>query len=89
MKEKNNADHTASSPKVLYDLFATVNHKGTLNQGHYVANVKCDNHWFSCNDAFVTNAGVGNGEKEVLSSEGAYMLFYKKKDRSENYKTNT
>lgn len=80
VKEKSKREHNASSPKVLYDLFATVNHKGSLHQGHYVANVKCGNRWFLCNDAFVTNAGEGNGEKEVLSSEGAYMLFYQRRD---------
>ena len=73
--EINKEGQSASSPRILYDLFATVNHKGTLNQGHYIANVKCGNRWFSCNDAFVTNAD----ENEVLSSEGAYMLFYQKK----------
>jgi len=70
----------ADSPKVLYDLFATVNHKGTLNQGHYTSNVKCGNHWYHCNDAFICDAGEGNGEKEVLLAEGAYMLFYRRKD---------
>lgn len=70
----------AESPKVLYDLFATVNHRGTLNQGHYTSNVKCGKHWYHCNDAFVCDAGEGNGEKEVLLAEGAYMLFYLRKD---------
>ena len=77
-----------SSPKVLYDLFATVNHSGTLHQGHYVANVKVDEHWFHCNDAFIshsdsatgcsddTTTAVAGGEKEVLESDSAYILFY-------------
>jgi len=69
----------AESPKVLYDLFATVNHKGTINQGHYVAHVKSGSCWYLCNDAFVATSGVGDGEKAVLSSEGAYMLFYQKR----------
>lgn len=79
VKDRNNGEHSAKSPKVLYDLFGTVNHKGTLHQGHYVANVKSGEQWYSCNDAFVTTAGEGNGEREVLSSAGAYMLFYIKK----------
>ena len=78
--DSNEIDVDAESPKVLYDLFATVNHRGTLNQGHYTSNVKCGNHWYHCNDAFVCDAGEGNGEKEVLLAEGAYMLFYLKKD---------
>ena len=72
-------DHCADNPQILYDLFATVNHRGTLHQGHYTANVKCDNCWYLCNDAHITTAGVGDGEAEVLSSEAAYMLFYRRK----------
>ena len=64
------------SPTVLYDLFGTVNHKGSLNQGHYVANVKSGEQWYNCNDAHISKAGEGNGEKAVLQSDGAYMLFY-------------
>jgi len=70
---------SANSPKVLYDLFATVNHTGTLHQGHYFANVKVGDKWYRCNDAFVAEAGQGDGEKEVLGSEGAYILFYKRR----------
>jgi len=79
VKDKTNGENSAGSPKVLYDLFGTVNHKGSLHQGHYVANVKSGNCWYTCNDAFVSTAGKGDGAKEVLSSEGAYMLFYMKK----------
>jgi ubiquitin C-terminal hydrolase len=79
--ENKSEDQCASNPQIFYDLFATVNHRGTLHQGHYTAYVKCGDSWYLCNDAFVTNAGVGDGEKEVLSSEGAYMLFYQKKKR--------
>lgn len=60
----------------MYDLFGTVNHEGSLNQGHYIANVKCGNTWYSCNDAFISLAGKGDGEAEVMSSAGAYMIFY-------------
>ncbi len=79
-KDRDSNQLDADSPKVLYDLFATVNHRGTLNQGHYTSNVKAGKHWYHCNDAFVCDAGEGNGEKEVLAAEGAYMLFYQRKD---------
>jgi ubiquitin carboxyl-terminal hydrolase 22/27/51 len=68
------------SPKILFDLFATVNHRGTLNQGHYTANVKCGDRWYSCNDALITTLCDGDGEKEVLSSEEAYLIFYQKRN---------
>ena len=64
------------STQVLYDMFATINHSGTLHQGHYISNVKVNRKWYHCNDVFKGEAGDGNGEKEVLESEGAYMLFY-------------
>ena len=78
-KEKVSNLIDAESPKMFYDLFATVNHRGSLNQGHYTSNIKCGDHWYHCNDEFVCHAGEGNGEKEVLEAEGAYMLFYLRK----------
>ena len=66
-------------PNVLYDLFGTVNHFGTLQSGHYVANVKVDEQWYHCNDAHVSLAGEGTGEADVLSSDGAYLLFYQQR----------
>lgn len=64
------------NPEVLYDLFGTVNHNGTLNQGHYVSNVKVNERWYHCNDAYV----VHTKEEEVLKSEGAYILFYMRRN---------
>ncbi len=75
-KQPENSDGGANCPKVLYDLFGIVSHKGTLNQGHYMCRVKCGEHWYNCNDSFVSKAGEGTGEKAVLQSDGAYMLFY-------------
>lgn len=57
---------------MLYDLFASANHTGTLHQGHYVANVKVGSEWFHCNDAHVSRYD----ENDVLYSDGAYVLFY-------------
>lgn len=63
---------TCSYPRVLYDLYGTVNHTGTLHQGHYVSHVLVKNQWYYCNDAHVSMSK----EEEVLNCEGAYMLFY-------------
>lgn len=73
-EKSNQAD--ATMPEVLYDLFATVNHFGNLQSGHYVTNVKVDQRWYHVNDAQVEYAGSGSGEAEVLQKEGAYLLFY-------------
>jgi ubiquitin carboxyl-terminal hydrolase 22/27/51 len=68
----------ATNAEVLYDLFGTVNHFGNLQSGHYVTNVKVDNKWYHINDAHVSYASLnnGDGEAEVVVSEGAYLLFY-------------
>jgi len=74
--ETRNSNGGADSPKVLYDLFGIVNHKGSLNQGHYMCRVKFGEHWYNCNDSFVSKAGEGTGENDVRQSDDAYMLFY-------------
>jgi ubiquitin carboxyl-terminal hydrolase 22/27/51 len=66
----------AAEPRVLYDLFGTVNHIGNMQSGHYVTNVKVADQWYHCNDAHIGRAGVDNGEEAVLKNEGAYILFY-------------
>jgi ubiquitin carboxyl-terminal hydrolase 22/27/51 len=68
----NASDDNGTSPLVLYDLFGTANHTGTLHQGHYVANVKVGSDWYHCNDQMVSRYD----ENDVLCSEGAYVLFY-------------
>ena len=79
MPLEESTNSTTTSPECLYDLFGTVNHVGSLESGHYVSNVKVDGTWFHCNDAHVSRAGVGDGEAAVLSNEGAYVLFYAKR----------
>lgn len=72
-----NQETPAANSQVFYDLYGTVNHIGSMQSGHYVTNVKVDNIWYHCNDAHVSRAGEGDGEKEVLQhGAGAYVLFY-------------
>jgi len=59
-------------PKILYDLFGTVNHVGNMQSGHYVANVRIDEKWYHCNDQHISYEKEGS----VLKAEGAYVLFY-------------
>jgi len=75
----NGAEEDASSPSILYDLCGTINHSGTLFQGHYVSNVKVNDDWYSCNDSEVHRFSKENAETEVLKSEEVYMLFYMRK----------
>jgi ubiquitin C-terminal hydrolase len=58
-----------------YDLYAVVEHEGTVNRGHYTAMIKVDGKWVAVNDARVANR---IDESRVLSNN-AYMLFYRLK----------
>ena len=62
-----------------YDLFAVVNHIGTLNSGHYTAVAKnyVDNEWYEFNDHQVTK--VSKHDSSKIISKDAYVLFYQKR----------
>lgn len=72
----NDARAPATEPRILYDLFGTVNHIGNMQSGHYVTNVKVKDQWYHCNDAHISRSGMASGEEAVLKGEGAYLLFY-------------
>ena len=72
MSAANDIPGNILKPEISYDLFATVNHFGNLQSGHYVTNVKVKQQWYHCNDSFVGFAS----EEEILRSDGAYLLFY-------------
>ena len=58
-----------------YSLVASINHSGTLDQGHYWAVVKDSNtgDWLSCNDKVVLKV-----LQHSLNNTTSYILFYKK-----------
>ena len=58
-----------------YSLVASINHSGTLDQGHYWAVVKDSNtgDWLSCNDKVVLTV-----PQHSLNNTTSYILFYKK-----------
>ena len=66
----------------LYDLFAVINHKGSLYQGHYTCYVKDrvrpgnSKLWYCCEDSFISETS----EEYVLKDDKtAYILFYEKR----------
>ena len=75
MMQKNN-------PIKKYDLFACINHIGTLHKGHYYCNVKQDNKWIKYNDSQVE-------EDDDINVSNIYILVYKANDdeyyRNKNY----
>lgn len=57
-----------------YELFAVVNHDGTMESGHYTCYIRHQhNQWFQCDDQIISRAPV----EKVLNSQG-YLLFYHK-----------
>ena len=58
-----------------YSLMASINHSGTLDQGHYWAVIKDLNsgEWLSCNDKVVLAVPLHS-----LNNSTSYILFYKK-----------
>jgi ubiquitin C-terminal hydrolase len=69
-----------------YQLFAVINHSGSINSGHYYSYLKLEQKdWFEFNDSIVKNI------KDISdSSESAYALFYIKQKyiNSKIYKFN-
>jgi len=72
-------ERTLGKNNTLYDLIGVVNHSGSLNGGHYVADCmnRDDKKWYHYNDSRVTSSPKGS-----LSSTGAYILFYLRRSSS-------
>ncbi|VDD87930.1 unnamed protein product [Enterobius vermicularis] len=77
-----NPDHSSSSVvtelltrnRNKYELFAVVNHDGTMESGHYTCFIRHQhNQWFQCDDQVISRVPV----EKVLDSQG-YLLFYHK-----------
>ena len=62
-------DKRASSSK--YDLFAMVEHIGTMDTGHYIAFVRRRGQWYRADDQLISAVP----ESHVFERRG-YMLFY-------------
>ena len=69
----NKEDPTLQHPPFNYELYGVTNHYGSLQSGHYTANVLSGNEWFNCADSRVGQLA----EKDVVSKYG-YMLYYKR-----------
>lgn len=68
-----NSSHNSKDIAGSYKLYGMSQHSGSLNGGHYVAQVRDmdDGQWYDCNDDY-----VGTIRSASLSSSSAYVLFY-------------
>ena len=61
--------------KYIYDLIGVCNHSGGINGGHYTSFSLTNNNWYMYNDTSVHLVKDPN----IIISNNAYCLFYKKK----------
>jgi len=66
------SNHESKSKAKSYMFYGMSKHSGSLNGGHYVADVKNidSKSWYDCNDSSVSSTKASN------SSSSAYVLFY-------------
>lgn len=73
--QKNSARMTVPSGVLMgqhkYSLTAVVKHSGSRTSGHYVAEVKHGNRWFSCNDASVKEV-----RRDRTPCSKVFLLFF-------------
>ena len=60
-----------SGKSAKFNLFAVINHAGTISSGHYTAFCKHGTQWYQFDDSRVTTLN----ENEIVTS-GAYVLFF-------------
>lgn len=60
---------------VSYNLIGIIHHYGSLNRGHYFADVKIDGNWFECDDDKVSTSTV---KLKGNQSKYAYILVYRR-----------
>uniref|UniRef100_A0A3B3C5X8 USP domain-containing protein n=1 Tax=Oryzias melastigma TaxID=30732 RepID=A0A3B3C5X8_ORYME len=73
--------HTINIPEnQTYEIYAFVEHFGSLRGGHYTATIKKEDRWFCFNDSSVSYLrDQPFQEHKSLKSQSAYLLFYKRK----------
>lgn len=68
------------SKPVKYNLFAVINHLGTMSAGHYYCFIKIEEKWFIFNDRKVEEID----ESKVITNR-AYILIYKENGKNTQY----
>jgi ubiquitin C-terminal hydrolase/ubiquinone/menaquinone biosynthesis C-methylase UbiE len=74
--QENEEDEGTSD--ISYSLYAIVNQIGSMEGGHYTANIKNGDDWWLCDDDDVEN--VEKTSKLLKDNKNAYVLFYHRKE---------
>lgn len=64
----------SSDSSIEFELFAVITHSGNLDAGHYVTYLRLSNHWYKCDDAWITRVN-----DDIVRSAQGYMMFYVQK----------
>ncbi|XP_039466103.1 ubiquitin carboxyl-terminal hydrolase 47-like isoform X2 [Oreochromis aureus] len=77
---KADVPQTLHLEKCTYELYAVVNHFGSLTGGHYTAEIKSyeNGQWYSFNDGRVESVKLFFAKENPLRSSTAYILLYRK-----------
>jgi len=72
-----------TTPPPVYELYGISNHYGSLLGGHYTAYAKNhrDNKWYNFDDSSVSQV-----QPEAVKTSAAYLLFYRLKEDSEDWR---
>ncbi|KAK5624019.1 hypothetical protein CRENBAI_019894 [Crenichthys baileyi] len=81
--------YTINIPE-MYELYALVEHFGTLKGGHYKAKIKPqdEDRWYEFNDSSVTLLHNMSHRNKSEKSRSAHLLFYRKKNTGSQDKEN-
>ncbi|KAK9696974.1 hypothetical protein RND81_08G007400 [Saponaria officinalis] len=71
------ANKNVSEPQ-LYELYALINHYGSMGSGHYTAHIKLldETRWYNFDDSHITAIN-----EDEVKTNAAYVLFYRRKKR--------
>ncbi|XP_005755775.1 ubiquitin carboxyl-terminal hydrolase 26-like [Pundamilia nyererei] len=77
---KADVPQTLHIEKYTYELYAVVNHFGSLTGGHYTAEIKSyeNGQWYCFDDGRVKSVKLFLAKENPLSSSTAYILLYRK-----------
>lgn len=78
-KEDEDPEKHEPNARLNYSLKSVVSHFGTHNYGHYIAYRRLRGSWWRISDEIVRLSS----EREVLNSQGTFMLFYELSDRND------
>lgn len=70
--------HPDTDFNTCYELYGIIMHIGPSSGGHYNCMVKSGDDWYFCDDTTIMEINYSQIQSNVLQSNNAYVLFYRK-----------